>query len=86
MPSKLQTIRVAGIGVPDPVLGEVGRYYVVPMRGDDPAVDDLFILCKKHLADYKWPSQIVIRRNLPMTASGKVNKAALRREFEETGK
>ncbi|MEW5734722.1 MAG: AMP-binding protein [Thermodesulfobacteriota bacterium] len=76
---------VAGIGVPDPVLGEVGRYYVVPLKGE-PSLDDLFDICQNNLPDYKRPSQIVIRKSLPLTASGKVNKAALRREFEETGK
>jgi fatty-acyl-CoA synthase len=26
-------LMVAGIGVPDPVLGEVGRYYIIPKPG-----------------------------------------------------
>ncbi|GAA1385762.1 long-chain fatty acid--CoA ligase [Pseudonocardia kongjuensis] len=68
----------AGIGVPDPVLGEIGRYYVVPR---DPAaldVDDLLGYCRAHLADYKVPRQVALVPELPTTPSGKVAKSVLR--------
>ncbi|MBI9074433.1 MAG: acyl--CoA ligase [Desulfatibacillum sp.] len=77
---------VAGIGIPDPVYGEVGRYYVVPSPGSATSEDELRSFCIQSLADYKVPKQIVFRQDLPMTALGKIKKSDLRREFENTGK
>lgn len=71
---------VAGIGVPDPVLGEVGRYYVVPQPGSELSVDALREHCRAHLADYKVPRQFVLRQDLPLTPAGKIQKAVLRDE------
>lgn len=69
----------AGVGVPDPVLGEVGLYFVVPR---DPAagldVDGLLAHCRRQLADYKVPRRVEIVAELPLTPSGKVAKAELR--------
>ena len=77
---------VAGIGIPDPVYGEVGRYYVVPNPETETSEDELRTFCVQSLADYKVPKQIVFRQDLPMTALGKIKKSDLRREFENTGK
>jgi len=73
-----QVLMVAGIGVHDPVLGEVGRYYVVPRGGADLTAEQLRDYCAQHLADYKVPRQIVFRDQLPLTPTGKVLKANLR--------
>lgn len=75
-----KVLMVAGIGVPDPVLGEVGRFYVVPKPGCDVSEQDIRTYCGAHLADYKIPRQIVIRASLPLTLAGKIHKAALRDE------
>lgn len=71
-------VMVAGIGVPDPVLGEVGRYYIVGREGGTPTADEVLAHCRQNLADYKLPRQIVFRHELPLTPAGKVQKAALR--------
>ncbi len=73
----------AGIGVPDPVLGEVGRFYIVPKPGETPTPEELEEYCRERLADYKVPRQFVIRTELPLTPVGKVAKAKLREEWEE---
>ena len=72
----------AGIGVPDPVLGEIGRYYIVPMPGEEPTEDEIKAYCGKHLADYKVPRQIIFREALPMTPVGKIMKSTLKAEYE----
>jgi len=69
---------VAGVGVPDPVMGEVGRYYVVLRPGAALTADELRAYCAQHLADYKVPRQVVFRDQLPLTPTGKVLKTALR--------
>lgn len=70
----------AGVGVPDPVLGQVGRYYVVPKEGAGITEQDLIEYCRAHLADYKVPRQVVFRQQLPMTPAGKIQKSTLRGE------
>ena len=81
-----QISQAAGIGIPDPVLGEVGRYYVVPNKGSHVTEKELQKFCLQNLADFKLPQQIVFRSDLPHTATGKINKAKLRSDFEEEGK
>ena len=75
----------AGIGVHDPVMGEVGRYYIIPRPGADPGEEELKAFCREHLADYKVPKQIVFRDSLPLTPVGKVMKARLKEAYEKTG-
>lgn len=75
-----KVMMAAGIGVPDEVMGEVGRLYVIPKPGCDLREGELRDWCAQHLADYKVPRQIVLRDALPMTPAGKIHKAALRAE------
>jgi fatty-acyl-CoA synthase len=75
----------AGIGVPDPVMGEVGRYYVIPQPGQEVTEEELKAYCSEHLADYKVPRQIVFRDALPLTPVGKVMKAKLLEDYLKTG-
>jgi len=72
-------LMVAGIGVPDPVLGEIGRYYIVPRPEAELTEQAILDHCAS-LADYKIPRQIVFRGELPLTPAGKIQKAALRAE------
>jgi len=73
-------VLAAGIGVPDPVLGQVGRYYVVPKEGAAVTEQELIAYCRTRVADYKVPRQIVMRERLPTTPAGKIRKSALRGE------
>lgn len=76
-------LMVAGIGVPDPVLGEVGRYFVVPKEGRSLEAAELLAYCAGRIADYKMPRQMVLRNTLPMTPAGKIHKAQLRTEASD---
>jgi acyl-CoA synthetase (AMP-forming)/AMP-acid ligase II len=69
---------VAGIGVPDPVLGEIGHYFVVRRPGAQVTEDALRAWCADELSDYKVPRRIEFRDELPLTPAGKIHKAALR--------
>jgi len=75
-----KVMMVAGIGVPDPMMGEVGRYYIVAKPGSDLSAAEVTQFCREQLADYKVPRQIVLRDELPLTPAGKIHKAALRNE------
>jgi fatty-acyl-CoA synthase len=78
-----KVMMAAGIGVPDPVLGEVGRYYIVARPGTEPAEEEIIAYCREHLADYKVPRQIVFRTELSLTPVGKIMKSLLKEEYEK---
>jgi acyl-CoA synthetase (AMP-forming)/AMP-acid ligase II len=70
----------AVLGVPDPVLGEVGVAFVVPVPGSAAGAMDLGALrshCAAALADYKAPDALVVVDALPLTPMMKIDKRAL---------
>jgi acyl-CoA synthetase (AMP-forming)/AMP-acid ligase II len=70
--------RVAVVGVPDPVLGEVGIAFVVAVAGAaEPTLDGLRAWCRDRLADYKAPDRLELVDDLPLTSMLKVDKRAL---------
>jgi cyclohexanecarboxylate-CoA ligase len=70
---------VAVVGVPDPVMGQRARAYLVASPGAHFDIERLKGLIERHgLAVQKTPEQFVLVPELPRTASGKVNKALLR--------
>jgi acyl-CoA synthetase (AMP-forming)/AMP-acid ligase II len=69
--------KVAVVGVPDPVLGQIGAAYVVPAPGPVPTRDDLRDWCRRRLADYKAPDRLELLTELPVTSMLKVDKQAL---------
>jgi acyl-CoA synthetase (AMP-forming)/AMP-acid ligase II len=70
--------QVAVIGVPDERLGEVGKAFVVLRPDATCDIASLTSWCRDNMANYKVPRQIVRVDALPTTASGKVQKFALR--------
>ena len=78
-------VMVAGIGVPDAVLGEIGRYFVVTREGSGLTAADVLAHCADRIADYKVPREVVLRAELPLTPAGKIHKARLRAESAPAG-
>jgi fatty-acyl-CoA synthase len=70
----------AVIGVPDEEWGEVGAAFVVP--DGDLSGDTVTAHCREHLAKYKVPKHVRLLDDLPLGDSGKVDKAALRDQFD----
>src|SRR5204862_48511 len=68
----------AVIGIPHERLGEVGKAFVVPRAGHRPDADELLVWARANMANYKAPRSIEIVEALPLNASGKVQKFALR--------
>jgi acyl-coenzyme A synthetase/AMP-(fatty) acid ligase len=69
----------AVIGLPAPVLGEIGVAFVVPAPGAAaPTRDELRRWCTQRLADYKAPDRVVVTDALPRTPMMKVDRFALR--------
>ena len=65
--------RVAVVGAPDDVLGEIGVAVVVPHEGAAPELSELRAFCTERLADYKAPDAMVVVDELPLTAMMKVD-------------
>jgi long-chain acyl-CoA synthetase len=69
----------AVVGVPDERLGEEVKAFVVRAPGaSDLTADALLAWCREQFAAYKVPRSVEFREQLPMTATGKVLKRALR--------
>ena len=68
------------VGLPDPRKEEVLAAVVVVKEGRAVSAEDLRAFCKKALAAFKVPQRFrfVKRAELPLTASGKVQKVKLR--------
>ncbi len=82
---------VAVIGLPDDYWGEKVTAFVEPRntttKGPTKICDELEEICKRLLAGYKKPKDIIVVENLPKSSYGKVLKRELRDEFwEDTNK
>jgi fatty-acyl-CoA synthase len=73
---------VAIIGVPDPVLGEISRAYIIRKPEATVSADEILEFCRGKLADYKVPDQVRFVDLLPMTPSGKIQKSKLREQLQ----
>ena len=72
----------AVLGVPDEIYQEVGWAFVMPIPGKEVTPEELRELCRSKLANFKVPKKFTIRPALPLLASGKVNKVALKEEIK----
>src|ERR1700758_4962143 len=72
---------VAVVGAPDEKWGERVVAFVVPHADMPVDVSDLVSHCRGLIAGYKVPKEIHLADALPQTASGKVQKAALRQQL-----
>jgi acyl-CoA synthetase (AMP-forming)/AMP-acid ligase II len=70
--------QVAVIGIPDARLGEVGMAFVVLGAGAAVTSDELIAWSREHMANYKVPRAVEFIEELPLNATGKVEKNVLR--------
>jgi acyl-CoA synthetase (AMP-forming)/AMP-acid ligase II len=74
----------AVVSVADDTWARVGHAYVLAAPGATLDEDDLRAHLRHHLANYKVPKRFVIRSELPMLPTGKVDVLALQREAERS--
>jgi acyl-CoA synthetase (AMP-forming)/AMP-acid ligase II len=76
-------------GMPDPIYGEQVHAAVVlkpPFHGSSGAVQEAELLsfCQKRLASFKCPQQIHIAKQLPRTATGKIQRRIVADHFQKS--
>lgn len=72
---------VAVIGIPDPDWGEIVAACVRPIGPGKPDPGHLETFCRERLASYKVPRSWHFRNDMPLTASGKIQKFILREQL-----
>ncbi|GGP38152.1 class I adenylate-forming enzyme family protein [Streptomyces abikoensis] len=61
--------------------GEVPHAVVVPGPGGRPDAEELLVHCRRLLARYKVPRSVDFAERLPLSATGKLDRAALRERY-----
>jgi len=69
----------AAIGVPDSLLGQAVKVFVVPKDGESVDTEQLLSFCMEHMPRYMVPKHLEIIQELPKTSSGKIDYPSLRR-------
>ena len=69
------------IGIEDPKWGEVPRAIVTLREGASLSEEQLRSHLEGRLARYKIPKSVVFVDEMPRTASGKIRKMELRKQF-----
>jgi acyl-CoA synthetase (AMP-forming)/AMP-acid ligase II len=71
----------AVIGVPDEIRGETIHAFVVLKSGSTATSDEMLAHCAARVAKYKLPRGVTFLDALPLTASGKIQRFALRQQL-----
>src|SRR5262249_6909105 len=74
-------LEAAVVGVPDPRWGEVAKALVVLKPNHHASEQELITFCRDHMAHFKTPKTVEFVEALPKTATGKVQKFALREQY-----
>jgi len=73
------------VGVPDDRWGERVTAVVAPRPGARPSLEDLVAHCRRQLAPYKAPKQLVLVEAIQRAPSGKPDYPWARRTAEAAG-
>ena len=85
LPSEVESVALehpkvamaAAVGVPDKIYNEVVWLAVVPESGEKVDEQDIIDFCKIQLADFKVPKRVVVKKEIPITRLGKVDRPSL---------
>ena len=75
-----QVKEAAVVGVPDEYRGETVKAFIVLQDGATASAEEIISFCRRRLAAYKVPRQIVFRDSLPKSGVGKYLRRELRNQ------
>lgn len=78
-----KVLEAAVVGTPDPKWGEIVTAMVVLKPGQTADSQEIQEFCRKHLAAYKIPRNVVFVNSLPRNASGKLLKYEIREQLKD---
>jgi len=76
------TLDATVIGVPDEKWGEKIKALVILKEGKQATEEAIIAFCKNKLAGFKCPKSVIFVDSLPKTAMNKVDKPALRKQYQ----
>jgi fatty-acyl-CoA synthase len=74
-------LEAAVVGVPDSTWGEVPKALVILRPGQQTSEQELITFCRERMAHFKAPKSVEFVDGLPKTATGKIQKFALRETY-----
>lgn len=76
--------QAAVIGITDAIWGEAVTAFIVKKADSQLSENDLRAFCRNEIAGYKVPKKVYFIDSLPLSASGKVLKSSLKKQFSST--
>jgi acyl-coenzyme A synthetase/AMP-(fatty) acid ligase len=71
-------LETAVVGIPDEILGQAIKAFVVLKDGVNLSEKDILRYCSKNLEDFMVPKYVELVETLPKTESGKIKKVGLK--------
>ncbi len=81
-----KVLNAAVVGVPDKRSGQAVKAFIQPREGETATEEEIIEFCRDKMAGYKRPKSVEFRKELPMTAVGKILRRQLRDEEMEKAK